>query len=233
VPAVGTTWQWQISGTLDLTIDAGVYDLDLFNTPQGKIDQLHAAGRKVICYFDTAYEPGRPDSAQLLPFVGNAMAGWPGQYWLDTRNATVRSVMAARITLAASMRCDAVEPDDVDAITNNPGFPITAADQLGFCRFIATAAHAASMGVALKNNLDQVPDLVGDFDFAVNEECFKYSECSTLAPFTAANKAVLQTEYTGGSLSSLGATICPQANPLGFSTIIKHLNLDAPVYSCR
>ncbi len=92
------------------------------------------------------------------------------------------------------------------------------------------------MSVALKNDLDQVGDLVGDFDFAINEECFTYSECATLMPFTQAGKAVLQTEYQSGSaanLASKGASICPQSNPLGFSTIIKHLALDAPVYSCR
>jgi hypothetical protein len=45
---------------------------------------------------------------------------------------------------------------------------------------------------------------------------------------------VLQTEYTGQNmLGSLGATICPQSLPLGFSTIIKTLDLSAPVYSCR
>lgn len=232
-PAATVTWQWQLQGTIDTTVDAGVYDLDLFDAPQATIDTLHGQGRKVVCYFDTAYEPNRPDSAQLLPYIGNPVQGWPGQYWLDTRNATVRSVMAARLTLARSKRCDAVEPDDVDAVTNNPGFPITAAQQLDFCRFLASSAHALGLGVALKNDLGQVPDLVADFDFAVNEECFRYTECSLLAPFTAAGKAVLETEYTAGSLSALGATVCPQALPLGFSTIIKHLDLGVPVYSCR
>jgi len=234
-PAYETTWQWQLQGTIDTTVDAGVYDIDLFDTPQATIDSLHAMGRKVVCYFDTAYEPGRPDSMQLLPYIGNPVQGWPGQYWLDTRNATVRSVMAARIALAQTKHCDGLEPDDVDEITNSPGISgLTANDQLDFCRFIANTGHAAGLGVALKNDLDQVPDLVGDFDFAINEQCFMYMECDTLMPFTAANKAVLQTEYTSQNmLSTLGATICPQSLPLGFSTIIKTLDLTAPVFSCR
>ncbi|HEX7602986.1 MAG TPA: endo alpha-1,4 polygalactosaminidase [Polyangiaceae bacterium] len=77
-PTPKTSWQWQLSGTLDTTFDVKVYDIDLFNTTQPQIDGLHAQGRKLVCYFDTAYEPGRPDSAKLAPFEGNAVQGWPG-----------------------------------------------------------------------------------------------------------------------------------------------------------
>ncbi|GMU60453.1 MAG: hypothetical protein AMXMBFR34_22160 [Myxococcaceae bacterium] len=214
-------------------MDAGVFDIDLFETPQATIDALHASGRKVICYFDTAYEPGRPDSAQLAPYRGNPVQGWPGQYWLDFRQQAVRDVMRARMDLAVTKRCDALEPDDVDAIDNDPGIPLTAADQLDFCRFLAREAHARGLGVALKNDLAQVPQLVGDFDFAVNEECFQYNECSDLAPFIQAGKAVLQVEYTSGNLETKAASICPQANALNFDTLIKRLDLDAPRRPCR
>lgn len=229
----GTSWQWQLSGTIDTSVDADVFDIDLFDTPQATIDALHAAGRKVICYFDTAYEPGRPDSAQLEPFRGNPVDGWPGQYWLDVRAPEVRAVMAARLDLAVTKRCDAVEPDDVDAIDNDPGLPLTAATQLDFCRFLANGAHARGLGVALKNDLDQIAELVDDFDFAINEECFQYDECGALAPFVNAGKAVLQVEYTGGELASKAAKVCPQANALDFDTLIKHLDLGAPRVACR
>lgn len=214
-------------------MDAGVFDLDLFETPQATIDALHASGRKVICYFDTAYEPNRPDSAQLAPYRGNPVQGWPGQFWLDFRQPQVRSVMSSRLDLAVTKRCDAVEPDDVDAIDNMPGLPLTAADQLDFCRFLAREAHARGLGVALKNDLAQVPQLVGDFDFAVNEECFQFQECNALLPFIRAGKAVLQVEYTAGNLDAKAATICPQANALDFDTLIKRLDLDAPRRACR
>jgi len=32
-PAVGATWQWQLDGAIDTSVNAGVYDLDLFDTP--------------------------------------------------------------------------------------------------------------------------------------------------------------------------------------------------------
>ena len=232
-PRPGTSWQWQLSGALDVTVDAGAYDIDLFDNAPAQIAALQGMGRKVVCYFDTAYEPGRPDSSQLDPYKGNPVSGWPGQYWLDIRQPAVVNVMKARVALAQQKGCVAVEADDVDSRTNNPGFPITAADQQGFIRTLAAEAHSRRLSFALKNDLDEIPQLLGDVDFALNEECFQYNECSSLQPFIAANKAVFQVEYTSGDLAAKGATICPQANALNFDTLIKHVELDAPRYSCR
>src|SRR5438477_3902910 len=94
-PRPGTSWQWQLSGALDVTVDAGVYDIDLFDNAPAQIAALQGMGRKVVCYFDTAYEPGRPDSSQLDPYKGNPVSGWPGQYWLDIRQPAVVNVMKA------------------------------------------------------------------------------------------------------------------------------------------
>lgn len=232
-PTPGTSWQWQLSGTLDTSFDVQAYDIDLFTTTEAQIAALHTAKRKVICYFDTAYEPGRPDSAKLDPYKGNPMDGWPGQYWLDVRQPAVLDVMKARLALAQTKNCDAVEADDVDARSNDPGFPITAAEQQAFIRALAKEAHARGMGFALKNDLEEIGALLADVDFAVNEECFAYSECDALKPFIAAGKAVLQVEYTSGDLAAKGATVCPKANALDFDTLIKRLDLDAPRYACR
>jgi hypothetical protein len=124
--------------------------------------------------------------------------------------------MNARIALAQQKGCDAVEADDVDSRTNSPGFPITAADQQGFIRTLAAEVRSRRLSFALKNDLDEIPQLLGDVDFALNEECFQYDECSLLQPFIAANKAVFQVEYTSDDLAAKGATICPQANAREF-----------------
>jgi hypothetical protein len=232
-PAPGTSWQWQLQGTIDTTVDAHVYDIDLFDAPQSVIDALHAQGRRVVCYLDTAYEPNRPDSTQLAPYIGNPVQGWPGQYWLDIRSPQVVAILDARIALAQQKRCDAIEADDVDSRQNNPGFPITAADQQSFIRGLAARAHELGLGYALKNDLDEIPALLGDVDFAVNEECFAFAECDLLAPFIAAGKAVFQVEYTAGDLATAGATVCPQANARNFDTLIKHDDLGAPRFACR
>lgn len=214
-------------------MDAKVYDIDLFNTTPEQIADLHAKGRKVICYFDTAYEPNRPDSATLAPFKGNGVDGWPGQFWIDIREATVLTVMKARIALAQQKGCDAVEADDVDSRSNDPGFPITAEIQQGFIKALADETHSKNMSFALKNDLDEIPQLLPHVDFAINEECLQFNECDSLTPFINANKAVFHVEYTAGDLATKGSTVCPKTTPLNFDTLIKHLNLDAARFSCR
>jgi len=41
--------------------------------------------------------------------------------------------------------------------------------------------------------IEQIPDLVDVFDFAVNEQCVKYDECDVYAPFVRAGKPVSAT----------------------------------------
>jgi endo-alpha-1,4-polygalactosaminidase (GH114 family) len=232
-PRPGMSWQIQLTGDIDLSVDAEVFDLDLFETSASDIAALHAAGRKVVCYFDTAYESYRPDSSQLEPYRGNPISGWPGQYWLDIREPAVLDVMLARIELAASKGCDAVDADDVDARSNNPGFALSAADQRGFVTRLSDAAHARGLAFGLKNALEDLESLQEAADFAVNEECFAYDECDRLTPLIAAGKAVFQIEYASGALASRAAEVCSEANALGLDTIIKRLDLDAARHACR
>jgi hypothetical protein len=187
----------------------------------------------VICYFDTAYEAWRPDAKKLEPYKGNPLDGWPDQFWLDIRQPAVLEVMLSRLDMAKDKRCDAVDPDDVDARSNNPGFALTAKDQQGFIIKIAEAAHARGMGVGLKNDLEEVDELVAHVDFQVNEECFENQECDELAPFIRAGKPVFNVEYTEDSLAERGAELCPDALRRKFSTLIKRLDLNAEQHACR
>ena len=232
-PAVGSRWHIQYAGRLDTNVDALNYDLDLYDTPVETIDALHAQGRKVICYFDTAYEAWRPDAQKLEPYKGNPLDGWPGQYWLDIRQPAVFEVMLSRLDMARAKHCDAVDPDDVDARSNNPGFPLTAQDQQSFIMRLAQAAHARGLGVGLKNDLEEIDVLLEHVDFSVNEECFEYAECDELAPFIRAGKPVFNVEYTDDSLAEKGRAICPDAIRRKFSTVIKRLDLNAEQHVCR
>ncbi len=136
--------------------------------------------------------------------------------------------MEARLDLAKAKGCDGVDPDNVDGYANATGFPLTYADQKAYDSFLATQAHARGLAVGLKNDLDQIPDLLPQFDFAVNESCFDYDECGALTPFVKSGKAVFGILYDGAP-----ATLCPQANALGLDTIFKHQALDAYRVSCR
>ena len=232
MPKPGTSWQWQLSGTVDTSFNVNMYDVDLFESTTALISGLHARGIKVICYVDAgSWEPGRPDSASFTAAVqGSVMDGWPDEKWLDIRATLVRDLIAKRFDVAVQKGCDGVEPDNVDGYSNSTGFPLTANDQLDYNRFLANAAHSRNLSVALKNDPDQVVDLVNDFDFELDEQCFQYSECDSLFPFIKAGKAVFEVEYGAASKAS---TVCPNAIADNFDTLIKNLNLDAPRTSCR
>src|SRR2546423_58618 len=82
--------------------------------------------------------------------------------------------------------------DNVDGYTNATGFPLTAADQLRFNRWLAREAHKRRLAVGLKNDPGQVRKLARAFDFAVVEQCFQYDECRAFSPFVRKRKAVFE-----------------------------------------
>ncbi|MFD3438371.1 endo alpha-1,4 polygalactosaminidase [Streptomyces sp. NPDC058685] len=221
-PEPGLAWQWQLSGRLDPAVDVPVYDIDGFDHPGSAVADLHRRGRKVICYLSTgAWEDFRPDAGRFPKSVLGRGNGWEGERWLDIRRTDVLGpLMAERIDMCREKGFDAVEPDNMDAYANATGFPLTAADQLRYNRLIARLAHDRGLAVGLKNDLDQIPELVGDFDFAVNEQCAEHDECDLLTPFVRAGKAVFHVEYELPTRD-----FCPDARRLRLSSMLKKYEL--------
>ena len=230
-PTPGTSWQWQLQGTIDTTIDVDMYDIDLFDTPEQTIIDLEADGRVVICYFSAgSWEDWRPDAGAYPAVVlGDPLDGWPGERWIDIRRLDLLGpILEARLDLARSKGCTGVEPDNVDAYQNSSGFPLVAADQLAFNQWLATQAHERGLSVGLKNDLDQVVDLVADFDWALNEQCYQYAECDLLQPFIDAGKAVFGVEYSGDE-----SVFCPYFNVIDYSWLKKNFDLGAWRIDCH
>jgi hypothetical protein len=230
IPAPRTTWQWQLSGTVDQSVDAQMYDIDLFDTAASLVASLHAGGRHAVCYVDAGtYEPGRPDAGSFpAAVIGGDVAGWPGEKWLDVRRLDVLGpIMERRLDLCRQKGFDGVEPDNVDGYANASGFPLSAADQLRYDRFLAAAAHARGLSVGLKNDLEQAAALQPDFDWALNEQCYQYGECAMLQPFAQAGKAVFIAEYDLDP-----SAFCAQAKAAGYSALRKTLALDATRQAC-
>nr|WP_232108282.1 endo alpha-1,4 polygalactosaminidase [Streptomyces gossypiisoli] len=221
-PRPGTDWQWQLRGRVDTSVDAAVYDIDGFDTSKATVAALHDKGRKVICYLSTgAWEDWRPDAKKFPTSVIGEGNGWEGERWLDIRRTDVLGpLMAARMDMCRAKGFDAVEPDNMDGYRNRTGFPLTAADQLRYNRLIAELAHERGMAVGLKNDLDQIPELVGDFDFAVNEQCAQYGECAALTPFIEAGKAVFHAEYELPT-----HRFCAESRRLKLSSLLKEYEL--------
>ncbi len=240
-PDVSTTWQWQLQpdagGEINTSYDVDVYDVDLFDVSDAVIADLQASGRRVICYFSAgSYEQFRTDAGEFDdPDLGLPLAGFADERWLDIRSTNVHRIMRDRLDHAVARGCDGVEPDNVDGYANASGFPLTARDQLAFNRFLANEAHARGLSVALKNDLDQIGELVAYFDFSVNEQCHEFEECSLLEPFTAAGKPVFNAEYLASFVDdpSQRADLCADARATDLRTLVLPLDLnDAFRFSC-
>ena len=242
-PPVNSSWQIQLHSTsasaLNLNIDADIYVIDIFNYDQNTgrsiIQQLHQKGRKVVCYFSAgSYENWRKDAHKFLArpqVLGKNLRHWPGEKWLDIRRLDILGpIMSARLDYLRDAGCDGVDPDNVDGYINDHGFvnpPLSYEDQLRYNRWLVQEAHKRGLGIGLKNNLAQIPELVIDYDWAINESCYKYSECDQLSSFIAQGKPVLHIEYEYPT-----HTFCSYTTSLGLYSQAKDKMLTAWRQNC-
>jgi len=122
-PKVNDSWQIILSHPPQLSPSAAsttpnvpIFDIDLFDTPETTIQQLHSLGKKVICYFSAgSYEDWRSDAKEFKnEDLGKQLDGWPGEKWLNLGSDNVRAIMKKRLEIAKEKGCDGVEPDNVD-----------------------------------------------------------------------------------------------------------------------
>ncbi len=197
-PSPGLTWQWQLDEEIDTSVEAQVYDVDLY-VEQPVLDELHARGVKLIGYISVgSWEDKRPDAGQFPEAVlGKAYVGWPGERWLDIRRIDLLApILRARLDLCAAKGFEAVEPDNIQIHDNDTGFPLTYADQLAYARWLADEAHARGLAIGLKNAPDMVADSLPFFDFAITEDAFHYNWIEQMLPLIEAGKPIFAAEYT-------------------------------------
>ena len=242
-PASGTTWQWQLTDSTDLSFSVGAYDIDGANATAATVAAIHAKGAKAICYIETgSWESYRSDAgAYPASVLGKTMGGYPDEKYVDIRQiAILRPILDARLDMCKAKGFDAVEPDIddsfVDVGANAIGFPVTYADQLAFNKMVADDAHTRGLAIALKNGVfgnnpsQFVNDMEAMVDFAVEESCEAGGHvCGVLQVFTNHGKAVFHTEYldeySGATKVNYQPTLntfCPVTKPLGFSSILKN-----------
>lgn len=224
-PTLGLSFQWTLQGPVDLDFDANVFDIDLFDNNASTIDALHRKGRIVVCYVSSQFEDFRSDSRQFAQNdLGRDLDGWPGEKWLNIKSANVRRILAARVQVAKSKNCDALEWDNVDPHQQNTGFSFSLDDTFDFLKFLANETHNAGMAVALKNNVESLARLGPLFDFAINEECFEYDECAAYKTyFVDLGKPVFNVEYKNLK--------CSQAAQLKITSLLKKLDLKSLPYT--
>jgi Tol biopolymer transport system component len=236
-PSVNTTWQWQLGNLpIDQSFAVDMYDIDMFDNDASTVAALRAQGRMVICYISVgSWEDWRPDAADFPSSVlGNDYQGWPGEKWLDVRQIDLLApIMRTRFDQCQAKGFDGIEPDNIDGYTNNTGFPLSYQDQLNYNIWLVNEAHARGLSIGLKNDDEQASDLLPYFDWAMTEDCFADDWCSEMMPFTSSGKAVFAAEYTDMMTENKFLDIvCPQAQALQFSAILKNRDLDAWRQAC-
>lgn len=227
-PKPGASFQIQYAGKLRAT-SASVIDLDGEDTSAATVTRLKRLGKRVICYINAgAWENWRSDKMKFPTSMrGRKLDGWPAERWLDVRKrAILMPIMTARMKTCKAKGFDAVDPDNMDGYQSKTGFAITRKAELAYLKALARAAHRMGLSIGLKNGLGMIRSAQPMVDFAVNEQCLQFHECSAYRPFVRAKKAIFHIEYRGTI-----ASICAHT-PTGFSTVRKHLRLDAWMRHC-
>ncbi len=217
-------WQWQLTGVLDLTVEADVFVLDPVVTTAAQTTELRSRGRRLICQVHVgSVHPDDPDIGRYPARVRGTTSSRTGRTWLDVRRwETLRPVLADRFRLCRGKGFGAVVLADADGYDQDSGFPLTFDDQLEFSRRVAALARSLDLSPGLLNALAQVAALAPDFDFAVNEECVRLGRCAKLLPFADAGKPVFHVEYAG-----VTTDFCVTSVGYGFASIRKNRTLDA------
>jgi hypothetical protein len=230
-PERQSTWQIQLTGELDTTLDVQIFTFDL-TTPRSVGSALHAAGRRVFCYFSAGTRESFRDDAAAFPAssLGDALPDYPDERWVDVRDATVRSIMQQRVGRAVEAGCDGIHPSGLDAFLASTGLDFQRADAVEYARWLSGVAHARGLSIGLvQGDTALSTELVADFDWVVVWSCLA-TDCDAAVPFTAAGKAAFLVEYGDESRAS---EVCPQAEALGLSAIIKRTpHLDAFRVGC-
>lgn len=234
-PAVNSTFEWLFESSLKNQTDpkADVYDVDMFDVSAKVIAQLHAQKKNVVCYISVgSLEEWRPDKNNFpASVVGNDYSGWPGENWLDISNLKIlQPIMKKRFELARTKGCDGIDVDNIDGFSEDTGFSISYSDQITYNRWLAQTAHQLGLSIGLKNDGEQLKDLLASYDWAIIEDCADQGWCAEFRPFTKSGKAVFQVEYTDTNVDF--KTFCAEANTNKFSAQLKHRNLDAWTRMC-
>ncbi|RLD06692.1 MAG: endo alpha-1,4 polygalactosaminidase [Chloroflexi bacterium] len=232
LPPLDSSFSWQLGSgeEINTSFDVDIYDLDAFETEASLISRLHSQGKKAFCYISVgSWEDWREDAADFpSEIIGKDYEGWEGEKWLDIRQIDLLApIMRARLDMCAAKGFDGIEPDNIDLHWADTGFEISYEDQLAYNIWLSEEAHERGLSIGLKNDDEQVLDLLPYFDWALTEDCFMGEWCEEMLPFIEAGKPVFAVEYTDEiNYEDFLSNICPQARELGFYVILKNRNLD-------
>lgn len=142
-----------------------------------------APGRYNICYVNAFQtQPGtlswwKREHPRLLTTIKDP--GWPDERLLDISTAPKRRELA-KVVRGWFRGCerkgfDAVEADNLDSWQRSGGL-ISRRDAKDMARRLIRIAHTLDLAIGQKNAAELLGARLG-FDYAITEECRRYSEC--------------------------------------------------------
>ncbi|WP_432843143.1 endo alpha-1,4 polygalactosaminidase [Dactylosporangium sp. CA-092794] len=224
-PPLRVSWDWVINVVPKAPFrNVDMYDIDGFDASADDVGALTKAGKNVVCYISAGtYEDWRDDAGRFpSALLGSDLDDWEGERYLDIRDvqrpgSVLAQIMTDRIEMCRTKGFDAVEFDNEDGYGNPTGFDLSPDDQLAYNVFLANAAHARGLSAALKNDSDQIAQLLPYYDMALNEECnTERAGCGAYQAFIRAGKPVFNAEY-GSSTAFCSADIAAGINGVRFS----------------
>jgi hypothetical protein len=232
IPPDDVRWFAQLDGPVDLQQDVDLFYVDALNLDAGELEALHAQGKHYLCYLSGGSLEAFRDDATDFPdsVVGNQLAGYPNEHWLDVRSDSVRVLMARRVEALAARGCDGVPPSSLAVHAADTGFDLTLSDALDYARWLAERLHAAGMSAGLTGPAELTGELWPTFDFGLGIGCVTGTGCAELAPFVKAHKSVLLLEL--GDATDAPA-LCKSAQMLGFNALVCDRGFTGTCVDCR
>src|SRR6478752_8629660 len=199
-------------------------------------EDVPAPGLYNICYvngFQTQPQDNERWLADHADLVLHDSGGDPvidedwGEYLLDTSTETKRAalsqIVGEWIIKCADDGFDAVEIDNLDSYSRSSGL-LDEDGNVSFMASLSAVAHAHGLAIGQKNSAELVPRAseLGT-DFAVAEECNRYSECDAYTAHYGAH--VLSIEYRRQDFDK-GCQAFPE-----LSIVLRDLDLTTPTSS--
>jgi len=206
--------------------DAEVVEID-FNSVD-LIKSLHAAGKKVICYFSGGtLEKWRYDYDEYKKHDGlvrEPYDGWEDELIVDYRKDSLKPLLKERMKRSKERGCDAIDVDNVDLYqvkkVKNWSNAITKDDAIAFTTWLGKTAHEVGIAIGLKNCLDIVDTVGKYYDFAISEHCVGRDECKWYKNYLQTGKPVFGITY--GGLDSNKNALCRNLDGLPITMVIKN-----------
>ena len=225
LPTANASWDYEIGGAYGPPSGVQVVSRDRNSAP--------APGIYNICYVNGfQVQPDEQSfwTSQHPTLILRDSAGKPvvdadwNEMLLDTSTAAKRTelttIIGGWIAQCKADGFNAVEVDNLDSYSRSTGL-LTQANNVAFMAQLSAAAHANGLAIAQKNSSELLGS-VGAMgtDFAVVEECNRYSECDT---YTAAyGNLVFIIEYRAQDFQT-GCSKYPQ-----LSIVLRDLNVSTP-----